>query len=430
MKRKIGIVLAAGVLAAGLPGAALAAPPADIESTITTYFRDGEDWHIATDRAVAEFAELYPNVTVDAQYVQQASGWGPYIDGIINSVAAGDPPDVVDLPIEGFLAISSEDLLVDLRPLLESADDGSLDDIAPGLLSRMESPLTGELNFYPTDWNNILIYYNQDMFDEAGVPYPEDGWTWAEFAETAKAVTKTDADGNTTQYGYRIPGFNFGVSPWFMVNGTDKLDPTWTESTVTDPAFAETMEFLRSLVDEGVSPTFEAGVGDQEFAAEQVAMMSCGHWCVPGLLAAGMENVGVVMPPVPNEGDDLKTIFGIGGLGVLKSAESEELVLEFIKTFAGDDFQKDLSTTFVSIPSSRSWATTEEFLSYPDGAEKFYGSADNDQLLPVASPPNFTQVEDIFMRNLTNYLTGNTDLDSAVADMDSELSRAMERAYR
>lgn len=430
MKRKIGIALAAGVLAAGLPGAALAAPAADTEGTVTAYLRDQPDFHAAAERAVSEFAEIYPNATVEVQYVPQASGWGSYIDGLFNQIAAGDTPSIVDLPIEGFLAVSSKDLLVDLRPVLDSADDGSLDDIAEGLLTQMQSPLTGELNYYPTDWNNILIHYNKDMFDEAGLPYPEDGWTWAEFAETAKALTKADADGNVIQYGYRIPGFNFGITPWFLSNGTDKLDATWTESTVTDPAFAETMEFLRGLIDDGAAPTFSGGVGDQEFAAGQAAMFSCGHWCVPGYEAAGIENVGVVMPPVPNEGDDLVTVFGIGGIGVFQDAADVDLAVEFAKVFAGEDFQKTSSESRVSIPASRTWATTEEFLAYPDNAELFYGTADNDQLLPIASPPNFTQVEGIFMRHVENYLTGNADLDSTIADMDSELSRAMERAYR
>jgi multiple sugar transport system substrate-binding protein len=429
MRKLTGAALAAGLLTVGMVGSTVAQPPADTEGTVKVFMRDSGEFVLAAERATAQFAEMYPNVTVEINHTP-VEDWGSYTNSLVNQIAAGDAPDVIEIAIEGFLAVSSQDLVIDLRELLENSTDGSLDDISPNLLTRMESPQTGELNWFPTDWNNILIYYNKDMFDEAGVAYPEDGWTWDEFLETAKALTVTDESGNTSQFGYRIPGFNFGVTPWFLTNNTDKLNDDWTESNVTDPAFAESMAFLKSLIDAGASPTYSAGVGDQEFTAKQVAMFSCGHWCVPGVEAAGLENVGVVYPPVPNEGDELKTVFGIGGLGVAKSASNPELALEFAKVFAGDDFQNDLATARFSIPTSRSYAADEAFLAYPDGSERFYGSADDDRILPIASPPNFAQMEGIFNRHLENYLTGNTDLESAISELDSKLSRAMERAYR
>lgn len=409
---------------------ALTAPDSDTEATLSFYMRDSGDFLAAFERAQAQFKEMYPNVTVELIAASTGSGWGSYINNLVNQMAAGTPPDVLEIAIEGFLAISSRDLLVDLGPLLNDEESQAiLSDIAPGLLTNMESPITGELNYFPLEWNNIVIYYNKDMFDEAGVAYPENGWTWSEFVDTAKALTKKDDAGNVTRFGYRIPGFNFGITPWFLANGTDKINSDWTESNVTDPAFAETMEFLHSLIHEhGVSPTYSGGVGDQEFSARQVAMFSCGHWCTPGIQSAGLDNVGVVMPPVPDEGGEAITVFGIGGMGVFKSSENPELALEFVKVFAGEDFQKDVSTSRFSIPASRTWATTEAYLAFPDNSEVFYESADS--ALPISSPPNFAQVEEIFMRNLENYLTGNTDLESALSTMDSEMTRSMSRAYR
>ena len=72
MRGRIGVASVAGDLTAGRPGATLA-PAADTEGTITTSIRDGVDRHIVADRAGAESAELYSDVSADVQSVQQAS---------------------------------------------------------------------------------------------------------------------------------------------------------------------------------------------------------------------------------------------------------------------------------------------------------------------------------------------------------------------
>ena len=72
-------------------------------------------------------------------------------------------------------------------------------------------------------------------------------------------------------------------------------------------------------------------------------------------------------------------------------------------------------------------ATTPEYLSFPDNAAIFYGSAATAQ--PVPAPPNFAQVEEIFMRQVGAYLSDNQDLATTVSDLDRELGRAMARAY-
>ncbi len=427
MKKPVALALAACLISA----TASAAPPRDTQAELTFFLRESGEFVDAAQRAEREFAELYPNVKVVFQHtVVGGEGWGAYSSKILNLIAAGEPPDMVDIAIEGFLALSSKDLMIDLWPLLKDNPDFNtvLADIDENLLKEMESPQTGELNYYPADWNNIVFYYNKAMFDEAGVPYPQEGWTWDEFLETAKAVAKKDASGNTVRYGYRIPNCNFCITPWFLTNGIDKLDSSWTESTVSDPKFAESLKFLHDLIHvHGVSPTFEGGVGDNEFKAEQVAMFNCGHWCMPSIREKGMD-VGVVLPPRSSTSQPLTTVFGIGGVGIFKSSQHQELALEFIKVFLGDKFQQGLSESFYSIPASRKWATTPAFLSYPDNAEIFYESTRLVQ--PIASPPNFAQVESIFIRHLEGYLTGNTDLETTVAEMDSELSRSMSRAYR
>src|SRR5699024_11453525 len=49
----------------------------------------------------------------------------------------------------------------------------------------------------PKDVDTIALWYNKTMFDEAGIPYPDETWTWDKLVEVAKQLTKPDG----SQYG-------------------------------------------------------------------------------------------------------------------------------------------------------------------------------------------------------------------------------------
>ena len=404
-----------------------AAPDRNTEGTVRVFQFVNTIGIAAVDGAIERFGEKYPNVTIEPQYVP-FTNWGEYISAFFNQMATGNPPDVFISPIEGFSEVARHDLLIDLDEIVESDDElqDALADIDPNLLAGMRSRPSGKLNFYPMQWQNVVMYYNKSKFDEAGIPYPAANWTWADFLETSKALTKRDSDGHATQYAYIIPSRNFMLQPWFITNDASVLDDEWRNSTVTDPNFQETLQFLHDLIhDHGVATAFDVGDDVGQFAAGQVAMISAGHWPAPSLLESGMEgNVGVqIMPTHHGEG----TVYGIAGASITQSSQDKELALEFLKELTGETYQKFIADNFFGIPSSRMHATTAEYLRFPDNAEIFYGSAATAK--PVASPPNFSQVEEIFLRKISSYLNGSTDLDTTISELDAEISRSMSRAY-
>jgi ABC-type glycerol-3-phosphate transport system substrate-binding protein len=87
---------------------------------------------------------------------------------------------------------------LDLVPLLTG--DGSFDatDFWPGILQgcQTDNVQTG----LPTRARLSLILYNQTLFDQAGVAYPEPGWTWDDFQAVVQAVAAPA--GPTPRYGY------------------------------------------------------------------------------------------------------------------------------------------------------------------------------------------------------------------------------------
>ncbi len=397
----------------------------DVEATLTVTQWSAEQVIAATDAAIIRFAQKYPNVTIETQYIPVSGNWGEYVNGVVNQIATGDAPDIIASAIEGFAQLGATGVLRDLDTFADGDDAAAevMAGIEANLLDGMRTKGTGELNFFPTEWNNIVMFYNKDMFDAAGLDYPAADWTWDDFRETAAALTLTDAAGNTTQYGYFVPGFYFGMEPWYLTNGASVLDGDWVEPTVDTPEFRETLAFLHGLiVEDGSAPAYEPGVGTEKFTAGQVAMFSAGHWPVPAIRDAGLENTGVQHMPMNTV---QTTVFGIGGLGITEDTENPELAWAFVQEMTGSDYQQSLADSGSSIPSARAFATTDAFQSWPDNAEIFYETAAT--AIPVTSPANYATVQEIVGRYLSTYLNGEVSLDDTIAGMDRELDRAMSR---
>jgi len=88
--------------------------------------------------------------------------------------------------------------IVRLQPFIEEARDFPLDDFYPQGLVDLGNE--GDLRGLPLLLMPGLVYFNQDLFDAAGVPYPAPGWQWEDLVTTAEALTS--GEGDAKQYGF------------------------------------------------------------------------------------------------------------------------------------------------------------------------------------------------------------------------------------
>ncbi|GMA15321.1 ABC transporter substrate-binding protein (plasmid) [Deinococcus metallilatus] len=418
---RLSLVIGCG-LSLGALTPALAAPPSNIKATLNVV-RFGDENDVKTvGLMIQRFHKRYPNVTVKVQRFTAANGWPEYLSNVMNLIASGNPPDILDMPLEGVSTVASRGLMLDLDAL--AAKDGQakelLNDVEPNIINSMR--YNKQLVFFPTAWNNIVIYYNKGAFKKAGLQPPSSTWTWDDFLKAAQKLTVRDAKGKVTQYGYYVPAYGFGLTPWFLTNGTDKLTPDWRRSNVKDPRFRESLQFLHDLIYKyKVSPAFQAGAGESAFVSQQAAMISIGHWPIASFVKS-FKDFDVAVVPRKTASN---TVFGGEGNGILKTSKNPELAWEFIKELTSKQSQAELAGAGLAIPARRSAASLPAFLNFPANSGIFYGSAKT--AVPIASPPNFSQVEDILMRNVTAYMTNNQTLDAALNNMDRELTRSLSR---
>jgi multiple sugar transport system substrate-binding protein len=165
-----------------------------------------------------DFEQQNPNIKVEVSF----EAWADYQTKLPTILAGGAIPDVIHLH-----ASIAQDygLRGAVRDMFEymTKDNISRDLFFPFLLDQMtDFKSKQKLWALPKDSAVYAVYYNKDMFDKAGVPYPKMDWTFDEFRQTAKALT-LDKNGNPA------------TSPNFDPNNIAQWGMNWGNNTTDSP---------------------------------------------------------------------------------------------------------------------------------------------------------------------------------------------------
>lgn len=147
--------------------------------------------------AFANFNKVYPNITIEVQVPNEACGVSFAACKTLH--ATGSMPDVFVPGIWTYNALVDTGLLENLTPLMQR-DGVSLADYVPVVAESMQALKDGQVYGLPMGMNIQNFYYNKDMFDKAGIPYPpaNGDFTWEDVRAWAKKMT-IDDNGNTAE---------------------------------------------------------------------------------------------------------------------------------------------------------------------------------------------------------------------------------------
>ena len=348
---------------------------------------------------------------------------GHYITNLKLRVASGLPVDIIALAIEGTRESIFEDLVLPMDDAIAADDElqAIVDEVEPVLHDALKGP-DGATYYLTREWNNMIIHYNPVKFEEAGLDPPATDWTWEDFLETA--LTLTHGEGGDKQFGFALPYFNFGLTPWWHTNGTATLTEDWSDSNLDDPKMLESVKFVHSLVHEhGVAPSVEGTNPYALFPAGTVAMtgrrsLALRQLCLEQLSRCRYHAPGRAGKPAP---PSLAPAAG----AVSKSAENVPLAIELIKDLASIATDEEAVAIGTSLPARRSATENEVFNSFPANAHRFFGSLSD--IKPVPSPANFAEVESIFMRHMGQIMANSVTPEQGLEAAHAELSAAMQK---
>ena len=115
----------------------------------------------------------------------------------------------------------------------------------------------GKVYALPKGFTPIVMLYNKQMFREHGVTEPQRGWTWAEFVQSARALTQDrDGDGEIDVYGVASPTWVGYTIPLMWAYGADFLSPDGTTAMgyTNGPATMDFFQDLQALQTRGALP--------------------------------------------------------------------------------------------------------------------------------------------------------------------------------
>ena len=199
--------------------------------------------------------------------------------------------------------------------------------------------IDGHQYMIPMQWFTQYLYYNKDLFEEAGIEKAPE--TWEELAQTAAKITNPDK--NVFGVGFPVSGGVAWFDSMFLSNGGRIFSDDNTQSALVSDENLNTLKFVQSMVNDGVCTKGTTGADlDNLMMADQLGMVINGPWMVNGLKENEI-NFGVA--PIPGGQAGQVGIAEVTGFAVPKgtSDEAKAAAYKFIAYWNTTEISKEWS---------------------------------------------------------------------------------------
>jgi multiple sugar transport system substrate-binding protein len=411
MRKTLTILLGSMALACALPTYGQSAE-ADVSFMI---FGDPAE-KAAYDSLVAAFDAKFPEINVNLIHIP---GQTDYRRRIATDFASGSPADITLINYRRYASFAVKGVLEPLGPYLANSQVIKEADFYPEAMQPFY--WQGELMCIPQNLSSLVVYYNKKLFDDAGVAYPSDDWTWDDFLATAKALTKdTDGDGKMDQHGLGTEASIFRLAPFIWQNGGEVVvnpdDPTRLALDTPEAAEA-TKWFINLQVEHKVVPdAVEEAAEDSEsrFQNGRLAMFLNSRRGVPTYRE--IEAFDWDVAPLP-QGKQKAGILHADAYCMSKSAENKEAVWTFIEFANSVEGQTIVAASGRTVPSLKSVAESVAFLdpnAKPSRSNVFLDSIPFIRGVPVME--TWVDIESTVGNELERGFYGQASADEIIAE--------------
>lgn len=330
----------------------------DGKATITYAIWDTNQ-EVGMKKMAEKFEEENPNIKVNVE----VTPWDQYWTKLDAAATGASLPDVFWMHSNEAYRYMSNEILLDLSDLIKNSEV----DLSkyPEDITELYS-LNSKQFAIPKDIDTIGLWYNKELFDNAGIEYPDETWTWDTLLEAAKKIT----DEEKGIYGIAAPN-NGHEGYWNFVyqNEGEILNNDRTKSELNNKNTQDALQFYADLiVKHKVSPT-----ADQMSENKPVSFMQSGRLGM-GLFGSWMladfkandymrENTDVAVLP---KGKKNASIYNGLGNAVAATTKNEEAAKKFVAFLGSEEANLISAQEGSAIPAyegtSDKWIeNTEEF---------------------------------------------------------------------
>lgn len=307
-----------------------------------------------TDLYIPEFERQNPGIKVRFHHFED------YSDRILLTHAGGIAPDVMREGYETSEAWTRRGLNLPLNRFIDGKDGIDRKDFIPMLWNGLG--YRGETYGVPQDINISALFFNKDLFDRAGIAYPNDNWTWADLKRADDELTVAPQPGRSAQKGLEM-GWNGANFRPFLYQAGGKV---WDGDRVAfdSPEGVEALTYFRTLM-KGYSLTrsteTRGGLGpDKLFQNGNVAMYIDGSWMTPSI-SKGAPNLRLGVCPLPR-GAKAMSVSGSCVWGIDSNTKHPEEAWKLVKFLSSTwALKKYWQTLWVAPPARWSALRSPEF---------------------------------------------------------------------
>lgn len=375
-------------------------------------------------------------VEVERQYAP----WDDYWGKLQTQVAGGTPPDIGIADYSRIVSYAKNGIIRNISDLVSSSDL-EMERMIPAALAQYrwaEGDFdTGnpEGSYYglPTNANSMVMFYNKRMFDEAGVGYPTDDWTWDDLLEAAQALTKPDQ----SQYGFNMSPQWLWRGIWVRATGGANQTPDFRQSLLNSPETREAWKWLWDMryTHRVMTPPGGQG-GPHPFIGRIAAMSVEGVWWL-GDVANGMDEGewDVCMFPKHPRTNKRTTTVEADGWWIFKDAREPELAWSLMQYMVSEAGQRQFDELGYLVPGVLSDVAAEWYgRTPPDNRAKILQNILEDSVKVDITYYDSATVQSVVDPIIAAAFADGTDIDQALEQaeltMTFELTRAWEAFNR
>jgi multiple sugar transport system substrate-binding protein len=283
---------------------------------------------------------------------------------ILVALRSGTPPDLIEASTQWVPAYADTGKLLALDDW--AAANLPMDDLLPEAVKA--GTYEGKLYHAPYRAQTLGMFYNKEMYREAGLDPESPPETWDELLEVSKTLTKTKADG-TEQYGLGIAGGGevanliSRMTPFIWMNGGDVVSEDLTTAVINSPEAVAAVDFYTRplLVDKSAPPSTLQNDGAalrRLFVSGTIASYVSGQYDIPAIQKENPDlDFGVMLVPHP-EGGETSGLLAGWSFVVPADSPKHEATLKFVAFMMQPENQGFFTDTF---PAAQSAMSMERF---------------------------------------------------------------------
>ena len=366
--------------------------------------------------------ETYPNIKVDLETIPFQDYW----DKLQTQLASENEADIVAMQSLRMPGFAARGALQSLQPFIEQDADFQFEDFFPVIEEGLS--FQGEPHALAYDLGPIILYYNKDLFDKAGMPVPSstEPMSWEQFRRSATQLT----DEGANQYGYiQDPVFDFMV-PWLWSGGGSYMNTDLTQCTLDSPQSIAALEFLVGLFDEGIAAPItdlaNPNFGYEEFSGGNIAMHINGPWQVVNIRDNADFDFGIAPMPAGSAGS--VTWVAGSGFGISNTTEYAEEAWKALKVITGTGSLKQLAKAGRGYPARKSAVSAfENQPGSPPNKETVQQIVEQQvgEAHPFETTATWQEISIMLQQDLVPILLGRESVPDAVAQVVPEFDRLL-----